>query len=53
MGKNFSSNRPPMEFKGMPPMTSRSSGSNEYAKSMTSFCSANTLAEFIMSLKNL
>jgi hypothetical protein len=26
---------------------------NELAKSMTSFCSANTLAEFIMSLQNI
>ena len=33
---DISSNRPPMEFKGMPPMTSLCSGSNEYAKSMTS-----------------
>jgi redox-regulated HSP33 family molecular chaperone len=44
---------PSLEFIGMPPMTSRCSGSNEYAKSMTSFFSANTLAEFIMSLQNL
>ena len=28
-------------------------GSNELAKSMTSHCSANNLADFIMSLQNL